>query len=244
MARERYLLDKQESTIHANQIVPTTAKEKRANWWFHYKWKLISGILLGAVLISIVWSVVGREKPDYTVTIATEFGFPSELLVDLEPHFEQFADDRNGDGKVHVAVQHCLFNVNGTASYNANELQASFVRFAADATTGDSMIFFFDQTSYEYLLQDGLEGFFEPGNESGDGYLLWSDLESLKSLELVTYQHDGANAPAVQKVLGELNVAMRTEKGDAFKDAEVVAYREDCIAYFERLKTGTVPTTE
>ena len=244
MARERYLLDDTESTIHANQIVPTTAKEKRANWWFHYKWKLISGILLTAVLVSLIWSIAGKEKPDYTVTIATEYGLPSELLVDLEPHFEQFADDRNGDGKVHVIVQHCLFNVNGTASYNANELQASFVRFAADATAGDSMIFFFDQTRYDYLLQDGLEGFFMPGNESEDGYLLWSDLESLKSLELETYKHDGANAPAVQKVLGELFTAVRSEKGDAFKDEKVVAYREDCLQYFDRLKTGTVPATE
>ena len=32
MARERYLLNDTEDTIHQNQIKPTTGKEKRENW--------------------------------------------------------------------------------------------------------------------------------------------------------------------------------------------------------------------
>ena len=244
MARERYLRDNEESTIHANQIVPTTAKEKRANWWYHYKGKLIAGILLGAALISLVWSMLNNEHPDYTVTIATEYGIPSELIDDLETHFEKYADDRNGDGEVLVSVQHCVFNVNGTSSYQAEELQASFVRIATDATAGDSMIFFFDDVSYEYLAQQGgLEGFFEPVDDAGTDYYLWSDLKSLGSLELEKYTEAGEAAETVQAVLGQLKASVRSEDGDAFKNKKIVEYRQKSLELFERLKNDT-PYTE
>ena len=244
MARERYLLDKEESTIHANQIVPTTAKEKRANWWFHYKWKLISGILVGAALISILWAMFDNKKPDYMVTIATEYGMPTELISDLETYFEQYADDRNGDGKVDVFVQHCVFAVNGTAGYQANELQASFVRFATDAGAGDSMIFFYDDTSFEFLSQDGMTGFFGPIDGMEEDHCYWRDFESLQHLTLDKYVEDGAKAETVQKVLGKLKASVRAVKGDAFKDEKIVQYREDSIAFFERLKNGTTVLRE
>lgn len=239
MARERYLLDNEESTIHANQIVPETAKEKRANWWFHYKGKLIAGILLGAALISLVWSMLNNEHPDYMVMIATEYGIPSELIDDLETHFEKYADDRNGDGEVLVSVQHCVFNVNGTSSYQAEELQASFVRFATDAGAGDSMVFFYDVTSYEYLSQDGMDGFFEQMDDSGNDYCMWSDLKSLSSLELNKYTEDGATAESVQAVLGQLKASVRAEDGKAFENEKIVEYRLKSLDFFDRLKNDT-----
>ena len=239
MARERYLLDDEESTIHANQIVPTTAKEKRANWWFHYKWKLICGILVGAALISLLWAMLDNKKPDYTVTIATEYGIPTELLSDLEVYFERYADDRNGDGKTEVFVQHCIFAVNGTAGYQAGEIEASFVRFAADAGAGDSMIFFYDDTSFEFLSQDGMDGFFGPIDGMEEDYCLWGDMESLKTLELDKYTEGDPKAETVQKVLGKLKAAVRAEQGEAFKDKKIVEYRADSIEYFNRLKSGT-----
>ena len=45
MARERYLLEDTEDTIHQNPITPTTGKEKRQNWWFYHKVHLIVGII-------------------------------------------------------------------------------------------------------------------------------------------------------------------------------------------------------
>ena len=37
MARERYLLDDTEDTIHKNEIKPQTAADKRKNWWDYHK---------------------------------------------------------------------------------------------------------------------------------------------------------------------------------------------------------------
>ena len=34
MARERYLINAGEDTIHSNEIKLVTAKDKRENWWY------------------------------------------------------------------------------------------------------------------------------------------------------------------------------------------------------------------
>lgn len=242
MARERYLVNQEESSIHANQITPKTGKEKRANWWFHYKWKLISGILLLAAFISFIVPMLTKVDPDYSVIIATEFTVPQELISDLENHFEQYADDRNGDKKVHVAVVQCTFNVKAANLSETNELQASFVRFAADAGAGESMIVFYDDASYDYLAQDDMEGFFGPIDDTDNAYYLWKEFKSLETLEIDKYQDVGATSESVRKVLGELKGAVRAEKGDAFREDEVSAYREKSIEFFKRLLDGTTVT--
>ncbi len=238
MARERYLVNQEESTIHANQIVPKTGKEKRANWWFHHKWKVISSVLLLAAFISFITPMLTRVDPDYSVIIATSFGVPQELIDDLEVHFGQYADDRNGDKKVKVEVMHCTFNVHAANLVETNELQASFVRFAADAGAGESMIIFYDDASFDYLAQDDMDGFFGPIDDTDETYRLWKDFKSLEELELRKYQDVGATEESVRSVLGELKGAVRAEKGDAFREDEVVEYREKSIEFYQRLMSG------
>ena len=108
MARERYLLEDTEDTIHQNPITPTTGKEKRQNWWFYHKVHLIVGIIAVIFAASVIWSFVSKENPDYYVAIMTEYMLPVDLQLDLEEHLEQYADDRNGDGEVAVALQYYL----------------------------------------------------------------------------------------------------------------------------------------
>lgn len=239
MARERYLLDNEESTIHANQIVPTTAKEKRANWWYHYKGKLIAGVILGAVLISLIWTMLDRENPDYKVMIATQYEVPQTLIYDLEDHFAQYADDRNGDGKIEVSVENCMFDTVSTDSYAVTELQSAFVRFAADAGAGESMIFIYDDPSYEFLSQDGMDGFFGPVDDTDNEYYLWGNLVSLSQLELDQYSAEGATSEGVQRIFSTLKIAVRSEQGDAFLNDEMKQYRLDSIEMYKRMMDGT-----
>ena len=235
MARERYLLEDTEDTIHSNPITPTTGKEKRQNWWFYHKVHLIVGVIAVAFAAAIVWSFVSKESPDYNIAIMTEYVLPNDLLLDLEEHLEQYADDRNGDGKAVVALQSYQFTTNGTSDYDAALLQASFVKFAADASGGDSMIFIYDDASYAYLDNNDMEGFFAPVDGSAEEYVLFSDMAGLSSLELNHYAEDG-NIETVMNVLGKLKVAVRAEDGAAFNKEEKTEYRQDSIALFERLK--------
>ena len=45
MARERYLHNAGEDTIHSNEIKLVTAKDKRKNWWYYHKFHLLIGII-------------------------------------------------------------------------------------------------------------------------------------------------------------------------------------------------------
>ena len=46
MARERYLINAGEDTIHSNEIKLVTAKDKRENWWYYHKRQIIPAILV------------------------------------------------------------------------------------------------------------------------------------------------------------------------------------------------------
>lgn len=242
MARERYLLNDTEDTIHQNQIKPTTGKEKRENWWFYHKVHLIVGVIAVVFAVAIVWSFVSKDNPDYNVAIMTEYVLPTDLQLDLEEHIEQYADDRNGDGEVMVQLLCYTFPTGGTSDYDIAQLQASFVKFAADANAGDTMIFLYDDASYNYLDQNDMDGFFGPVDDSGEEYVLFSDMAGLNNLQLNHYAEEG-DLETVMNVLGSLKVAVRSTDASVFEKEEIAAYRQDSIALFERLKTGEKPQT-
>lgn len=235
MARERYLLDETEDTIHQNQIVPTTASDKRKNWWFYHKTHTIVALIVVVFVVVIVHSFVTRETPDYTIAIMTEYSLPNDLLQDIEEHLERYADDRNGDGETVVSLQYYHFSSNTTSDYEAAELQASFVKFAADASGGDSIIFIYDDESYRYLDNNDMSDFFGPIEEGGEDYILLKDMAGLNNLTLNHYAEDG-NIETVMNVIGNLKVSVRTEEGTAFDKEEKVEYREDCIEMYKRLR--------
>ena len=192
MARERYLLDDTEDTIHENEIKPQTAADKRKNWWDYHKVHVLLVALAIAVVGYFIYSVTSKTEPDYTITVMTQYTVPSDLQTDIQELFEKYADDRNGDGKTYVAMNFCRFNTSGTSEFETTELQASFVKFATDASAGDSMIFAYDDASYKYLDQDDLEGFFGPVDGTDNDYYLWKDIPALNNLELNHYNEEGA----------------------------------------------------
>ena len=104
MARERYLLDDTEDTIHENEIKPQTAADKRKNWWDYHKVHVLLVALAIAVVGYFIYSVTSKTEPDYTITVMTQYTVPSDLQTDIQELFEKYADDRNGDGKTYVAM--------------------------------------------------------------------------------------------------------------------------------------------
>ena len=57
MARERYLLDDTEDTIHENEIKPQTAADKRKNWWDYHKVHVLLVALAIAVVGYFIYSI-------------------------------------------------------------------------------------------------------------------------------------------------------------------------------------------
>ena len=76
MARERYLLNAGEDTIHDNEIKLVTAKDKRKNWWYYHKRHLLVGIIAAAMVGSLIYSLVSQVEPDYTIGLLTSYSMP------------------------------------------------------------------------------------------------------------------------------------------------------------------------
>lgn len=239
MARERYLIDDTEDTIHRDEIVPKTGKEKRENWWFYHKTHLIVAVIAVALVSYFAYSIITREKPDYNVTIMTEYTMPAELVQDLEDQLQRYAADLNGDGKTVVSLQHLQFSTSSTSEYDTGMLQASFVKFAADSSSADSVLFIYDDASYKYLDNNDMSGFFAPVGEMTDDYVLFEDIPGFTTMELNNYAETGASKENVMRILGSLKVSIRAQSGTAFDDGEKRVYREENIALLDRLINNT-----
>ena len=235
MARERYLLDDTEDTIHQNQITPTTASEKRENWWFYHKIHVIVGVIIAACVACFVWSLVTKENPDYSIALMTEYVVPGDLQTDIEEHLERYGEDLNGDGKVIVSLQYYHFMSDAKTDYEAAEQQSAFVKFAADASAADSMMFIYDDATYVFLDQNDMEGFFAPVDGMEEEYCRWKDMPGLNTLQLTHYTEEGVTIENVLKVLGELKVSVRSTEGTVSEKQERLEYRERCIELFDRL---------
>ena len=79
--REHFFLDNQEDTIHSNQIELKTAKEKRANWWYYHKIQLGLGVVALALAVSIIYSIVSKVEPDYTIGLLTQDTYLSDMVT-------------------------------------------------------------------------------------------------------------------------------------------------------------------
>lgn len=245
MARERYLLDAGEDTIHSNIIVPTTKKEKRENWWYYNRVKLIVGALVAATVIYFIYTIVSQVKPDYTVALMTSYVMPSELSSQLEDRLAQYADDRNGDGKVVVSLVNYAFS-DQIANSDPNQMQASFVKFSADASSGDSVIFLHNEEAFDFMKND-FQGLFcyndgtpmpDAATDFENAMISWEELDAFQDFEL-KFESEVASPEAMKKLFEELRLSVRSSDTSVFQGKEdKMEYYNANLEFLERIKTG------
>ncbi len=242
MARERYLLDDSEDTIHSNVIELKTGREKWKNWWYYQKGYLLIAAIAVAVVVYAVFSAVTQPKPDYSIAVLSSFTLPDEVTSALEEHLSRYVDDRNHNGKAEVKVVNYTFS--DVSSPEAN--QASFVRFAGDAENGDVMIYLCDQEALDWL-GGSMAGFFQyndgdPMPEDASDYenamRSWDSFQGLKSFAPEGID-SGWTPQQIEELCGKLNVLVRAV-GDAplWKDEKKLAYHADSLLLLERLGSG------
>lgn len=250
MARERYLVNAGEETINQGEIKLETKKDKRANFWYYYKWHIILSILGAILVFSIVYSIVSKVKPDYQVALMTQVAYPEAVCDQLADTFEQYAEDRNGDGQVVVQINNYQF-IQGEAAENAdpNVVMAGVVKFTADAQMGDSMIYITDKASFDTVTEQG-NGFFvylddwtTPPDEGATDLdrvkIPWNDCAALASMEL-NYETESMTQDELRSMLfDDLSISLRSiEYGSFEEDEDMVAYYADSKALLSRVVAG------
>ena len=83
MAREGYLVNAGEETIHPDAQAPMSPKQKRQNWWYYNKFILLGVVLVALLVGSIIYSVASQVKPDYTIALMTSYTMPESGLQQL-----------------------------------------------------------------------------------------------------------------------------------------------------------------
>ncbi len=248
MARERYLVNAGEETIHSGPVKPETAKDKRKNWWFYHKGHLLAGVIAAALVFSFFYSIFSKVKPDYTVALLTSYTMPESGKQELERCLTPYADDRNGDGRVTVSVVNYVFSgALPTSSEMMQQQNGQMAKFMADCSLNESMIFLYDVRAFE-LLEENFDGFFQyndgtPMPETADDYenarVGWSEIPAFSSFSPVGRKGDSFTGDMLLELYEKLWVSVRTAEGSSIEKKEKdIAYYKDSMEFYERLKTG------
>lgn len=94
------------------------------NYWYYYKMPMLF-IMVGVVLVvSILCSVLLKEKTDYTVAIVSQLGVDTEDRERLTQNFEAHLTDIDGNNEVNVNLVCIQIDVNLTDEFSVAAYEA------------------------------------------------------------------------------------------------------------------------
>ena len=89
-----------------------------------------------------------RDNPDYRFLLMSETVYASEQLDLLENLLAQYGEDLDGDGKVEVNIQSCLYGDDASLKHNSGPQIVS-----AHLAAGDILFFIWDEDAYKYFTK-------------------------------------------------------------------------------------------
>ncbi len=130
-------------------IIPRTPKEKLINFWFHFKWHVISITAIIIILAVLISQCASRIDYDSEIIYFTYSPVLDSQLHKVEEYFKQYSSDINGDGEVHVQVINCSVSTGAQGDqYHNAQLQKLQAIMAADEK---AMLFITDEKSIKYF---------------------------------------------------------------------------------------------
>lgn len=248
MARERYLVNAGEDTIHQNEIRPETPQEKRKNWWFYHKSTVIVCVIAGLIICSMVYSVVSKVGPDYTVALMTSYSMSENGKKQLERCIGAYAGDRNGDGQVEVRIANYVFSSSSVSSMDmVQQQQVEMTKLMADCSVNESMIFLHDESSFD-SVKGNFGGFFQyndgtPMPETAVDYEKamrpWSDFTAFFDFVPEAAEGDTYTSEVLTELYERLRVSVRAAEDSSIeRNAKDMEYYKDSLALYDRLEAG------
>lgn len=174
MAREGYLVNAGEDTIHDPEAEKKAEEEKKSpkgkwqNFWFYHKTHVIIAAVILLFAGYLIWEQMQTVQPDYTIGMITQTLYPDEVTESLTEVFEKYGEDLNGDGKVKVLISQYPITAktapsaaaSGTKSSSAlrNNMQdpqmaqAYQQKYTAELASGTCMIYLTDDASFQAQL--------------------------------------------------------------------------------------------
>lgn len=182
-----------------------TKEEKRENFWFYNRGKVIFAVIVAAILAIMITQCATRPVYDGEVVLFTYDYYYSDHITLLEDYFSLFFEDKNGDGKVKVDVINCAYDKNITVNNPTNQNTAQKLQTILFAQR-EKVIFLLDEESFNYLdsILDEGELFTADKVMLGKNFYSYCDkapdLPLPEGLRLVMREYDEATLKADKKV--------------------------------------------
>lgn len=107
-------------------------RKRLGNIWYYYKWYILCGFLVLAVIIDFGWKKIHTIAPDYQIAVV-ETEYMQEKDKDEAAKFlSQYIKDKNGDGKKKMEIYQYRYDGDTQKTLNADEFMASAVQLAVD----------------------------------------------------------------------------------------------------------------
>lgn len=129
------------------ETIPETPKSKWENFWYHHKWTFWGLFFLAVALCVATIQVVNRDTPDYRIVLMAKNAYVSEQTWWIEYMLAPYGEDLDGDGKVEVSIQSCLYSKEATLEHNSGPQMVS-----AHLAAGDVLFFIWDESAYDMFM--------------------------------------------------------------------------------------------
>lgn len=189
-------------------------QSKWENYWYYYKYHTLAAVFVIIMIGVFVHDKLQQVDYDYRISAVIDYNLAEEQLDRLEEAFAGLADDRNGDGEVHVLVSNYTITKDGNE--NPQVEMANQTKFMADLETGDSLIFIYSDNVYDIYKDDMIF--------------------DVKDKTQVKLSECKANT---ESDLNDLNIAMRVFGGTSLeKKDKLKEYYKDSQKLLEKFTNG------
>ena len=148
--------------------------KKLGDFLYHSKWWLGITVFIVGVFVFLIVDYVTKVRPDMIVLLITDDTEMQNHRQQLEEYLEQFTDDENGDGKVHVDIYPIPVsdNIDDMDYFTGNSTKLS-----AEFQMGEAVMVITDAKANEYIMADETltdlsEKYTGHENIRGNGYYL------------------------------------------------------------------------
>lgn len=129
-------------------VAPKTFKEKRENFFYHYKYVVMIGLFIAVVAVVLIVDLAKRVDYDSKVVVFSYDATYSSYSEKISDYFEQFYTDINENGKVDIAAIDCSVDPNDVTELRTGKLTRLHSMLSVE---DDALIFLIDQESLKHF---------------------------------------------------------------------------------------------
>ncbi len=140
-------------------IVPKTLEEKKENFLYYHKYKVIAAVAVAAVLSFLIYSGVTAVKYDAKTAVFCYRFLGTDQVEAIGNYLEGFYPDINENGKVDVQAVDCSFDPDKSTPDHTNTMLSKIQAMLVAET--DTLLYLLDGKTMAYLntISDDLELF-------------------------------------------------------------------------------------